>query len=842
LGYIEAKKKLDQRRKKEGVYGLNALFPNKQKAAILKSINEEEKKIEAEYRETTAKAKATYMEEITTLEAKVKTQADKSKNEKANAKKEYEQTIAQINSTRKQAEAERKKEIGVEYKKAEAEAKRDLAEAKTAKKQKLVDLQKETIADSKVIAGEKADIEKEYKSGLTKAESKYTEAKKKLDQQRKKEGVYGFKALFLSKEKAAALKSINEEKNKINTDYREAKVKAEAGQRKAISNLQEKSGSLAIKRAEEKAQIKSEYKEAVAKIDLKLQYTKEKAKYAQINLPEDTTPRFLVKELRISGNTIISTAEMLKKLPMIYKVSEGKDETSVEQIYDFRILHELILNPGQEREVSMKTIHGLTQYVLSVYQENGYAGIYVYVPAKAVKGAAELEGKILPIQILEAKVADVNIRSYDFRRQEQVEKGVLKSSLVESWSPVKEGQVIRKKELDDLVRLLNLNPDRHVSAVISKGTEPNSLNLTYDIYEANPWHWYVQLDNAGTAQRQWSPRYGFINTNLTGMDDSLSFMFQSQVDTFQDNYALLGNYEFPILSPRLRLGVFAGYSEFDITPETGGDISFRGDGAFHGYTLSYNVLQIDDWFFDLHGSLSHEKSKYKPSLGLKTDIDMDLLGLGFEIHRSDSISDTSISFNKTESFDASSKERFTTARVDSDPDFAIYTLSAAHRQFLDKNKIHELNGSFRRITSNERLVPAKMTTFGGLYTVRGYEEDEVVADGGIFFSAQYKFDLTKYMEKDLLGHVQQQPDSQKSKQAWSPNISLLTFVDHGRAQIRHPIPGEKRAQELWSAGLGTIVELGNNAQAAIYYGVPLRGTDRTDRGEGTFNFNFIYRF
>ena len=33
----------------------------------------------------------------------------------------------------------------------------------------------------------------------------------------------------------------------------------------------------------------------------------------KINLPEDTTPRFTVKETRISGNTLITTDELLKK-------------------------------------------------------------------------------------------------------------------------------------------------------------------------------------------------------------------------------------------------------------------------------------------------------------------------------------------------------------------------------------------------------------------------------------------------------------------------------------------------------------------------------------------------
>ncbi len=41
----------------------------------------------------------------------------------------------------------------------------------------------------------------------------------------------------------------------------------------------------------------------------------------QLNLLEDTTARFTVKELRISGNTLISTEELLKTMPLVYNAS-----------------------------------------------------------------------------------------------------------------------------------------------------------------------------------------------------------------------------------------------------------------------------------------------------------------------------------------------------------------------------------------------------------------------------------------------------------------------------------------------------------------------------------------
>jgi len=241
----------------------------------------------------------------------------------------------------------------------------------------------------------------------------------------------------------------------------------------------------------------------------------------EITFPEDTTPRFSAGKLKISGNTLISTEALLEKLPEAYIVSTKQDDDTDKEIYDFRVVIDLIRDPGENREVSLKTIQGLTKYILSVYQDKGYAGIYVYVPADAVKEEHKLTDEILPIQIIEGRIAQISVDRYDFDRNRR-EEGFLKDSVIESWSPVREGDVIQKKKLDNFVRLLNLNPDRYVSPVISRSSEPNALNLSYDIYEIDPWHWYIQVDNAGTKDRQWSPRVGLVNTNLLGIDDRFS--------------------------------------------------------------------------------------------------------------------------------------------------------------------------------------------------------------------------------------------------------------------------------------------------------------------------------
>ncbi|MCJ7653528.1 MAG: hypothetical protein MUO75_07500, partial [Actinobacteria bacterium] len=277
--------------------------------------------------------------------------------------------------------------------------------------------------------------------------------------------------------------------------------------------------------------------------------------------------------------------------------------------------------------------------------------------------------------------------------------------------------------------------------------------------------------------------------------------------------------------------------------------------SVYGGMLSYNLFRTEDkqvkgkkikgWFVDLTGSVSHERSRVTPSLGVASDVDMDLWSIGINIHRSDELSNTSLMFNRTQSMGGSNRDDFQKARLETEPDFAIYNLSAAHSQFLDPDRINRLNGSFHFITSDERLVPAKMTLFGGFYSVRGYKEYEIVADGGVLASIQYEFDLVKYDQKAEGTSIAGGPargDKSQAQKPWLRRLAPLAFIDYGRAKTNSPVAGEQDVRELCSIGTGAIVVLGDNFMGTIYYGWPLRETDETDRYDGRFNFSFLYRF
>lgn len=574
------------------------------------------------------------------------------------------------------------------------------------------------------------------------------------------------------------------------------------------------------------------------------EWVPEPIRVAVEDLPEDTTPCYTLSQIVFSGNTLFTDEQLLKKIPDIFNAAkDGSIETT--NLYDLRAVKAIAAEPGTAQEVSARSIQGFTQYILSIYQGKHYAGIYVYLPGEALEPDGDLSQGILPVRILEASVSDLSSAYYDVNNvPTDPNSYYLRVTALEGWSPVQEGKVINRKKLDDYINLLNLNPDRYVAAVVSKGTEPDSLAVNYNVYEANPWHYFVQVDNSGTKDTQWRPRFGVINTNLLGYDDKFTAIYQAMPDkTWNDEYAIFGSYDFPIMGPKLRLNLFAGYNEFDITDP---DINFLGSGKFAGGTLRYNTFQFDDWFFDVTGTLSYEESrittdlsKFFPGFSTTSDIHMTLWGLGTELHKTTDMRDTFLGFNVYGLLDSSSAADMAGTRTGgASDDFQIYQLTGRHSRYLDSDKIQRASASFRYITSDDRLVPAKMTSFGGMYTIRGYDESEIVADGGLITSLQYEYDLIRKGQVELFG----QEADEDTRKPFLKKLAPLAFLDYGLARIKDAIATEDTDEELCSVGCGLITELGDHFTGTVYYGYPLMATDDTRSGKGRVHAGFLLRW
>lgn len=85
---------------------------------------------------------------------------------------------------------------------------------------------------------------------------------------------------------------------------------------------------------------------------------------AQLDFPEDTSLLMTAKELRITGNSLVTTEEILSSIPSVYNSSGGPlQEAESVSLYDFKTVREIIETPGQGRQISARTIKGLTKCI-----------------------------------------------------------------------------------------------------------------------------------------------------------------------------------------------------------------------------------------------------------------------------------------------------------------------------------------------------------------------------------------------------------------------------------------------------------------------------------------------
>jgi hemolysin activation/secretion protein len=781
--------------------------------------------------------------------------ADTSDDAKAKA-----EAKAKMKAEKKAEEAEKlkqKKEEAEKIKREEAELARQKAEARAAAEaeaEKLAQVDAEAKAQAQTeIAAAKDEMMAKMAELDAKSEQQAADAKAKLEQL--KSNYQTDKAALAAEYKEKMAATEGEQKASLETEYKSKQLNLSEKYKSDVAAVKQMQAEQKAEISQQKTVAENEYEAKAAKANAKARRASAMARTMSVTLPQDNTPKMAVRRVQLSGNILVTTAEIIDKMPLIWSASGMPlSESRAEDLYDFRVLNDVILDPGAPRQISARTMQGFTTYILSLYQEHNYAGIYVYVPKSAMAGTNQLKDDVLLVEVLEAPVTSMEVRSYD-AEQNIKEKGYLRKSWVEKWSPVQAGGVANEKQLNDFVNLLNQNPDRYVSATVTKGAQPNTLAVEYDVYEANPWHWFIQVDNAGTRDRQWTPRIGVINTNVLGIDDTFAAIYQAPWDSaIDDEWSFYGSYDFPIWGPKLRLNLYGAYSQYDINPDAG-PFDFVGNGYFLGAVLRYNVLQTDagspigqGWFLDVKGMIERVRSKLTPSLfptALASDVTFWVAGWGIEMHRRTDMSNSSVGFEYWERVgDSSTWNEFVRARTAADHEFEYIHINALHSQYLDSDKIHRISGNLHYINTTDRLLPPKMTSFGGLYTVRGYHEYEVVADGGILSQVQYEYDLVAADKAGMTDEEKEQMAQQEKNPYEIKKAAPLCFFDYGRSTTNNAIAGigEHSHVEMISLGVGALLEVGDHFSGAVYYGHPLRATDNTREGKGRVNASFMLRW
>ena len=118
--------------------------------------------------------------------------------------------------------------------------------------------------------------------------------------------------------------------------------------------------------------------------------------------------------------------------------------------------------------------------------------------------------------------------------------------------------------------------------------------------------------------------------------------------------------------------------------------------------------------------------------------------------------------------------------------------------------------------ADRELLTLEQFPVGGVDTVRGYRENQLVRDEGLAASLELHVPAIRQHETDVLDLV--------------PFFDIGYGINHGDAA--------PKSDELYSVGLGFIYTPNSHITAQLYYGVPLTSFDRTHQNAQDYGIHF----
>lgn len=465
-----------------------------------------------------------------------------------------------------------------------------------------------------------------------------------------------------------------------------------------------------------------------------------------------------------------------------------------------------LVAPYENREVSFDELTALRSAITQLYVDNGYISSGAFIP-----NGQDLSDGVVEMQVVEGELEAIEIMG--LRR--------LHENYVRDRIEQKLSTPLNQQDVEEALQLLQLNPlIRRINAELTVGSTPGRSILIVELEEADPFQVGLGGDNyqsSSVGSEQFS--ISASHNNLFGLGDRLSASYgiTEGLDSWDVGYAIPLN----ALEGTLSLGYSSDESEIV-------EAAFR----------EFDIRSESETF-----SISFRQPLYRrPTSELA-------LGLGFDLRRSQTyiLGDEPFSFSEgpedgksnvsvvrffqdwvqqnprrvlaarsqfsigLEAFDATVNDTGTDARFFAWLGQFQWVEQVSPRFLLVSRLISQL--------TPDSLLPLERFGFGGAETVRGYPQNQLVTDNGVFTSVEARIPITD-----------------------NPNrLQLTPFVDaaYGWNNVT-PDPPEDL---LLSVGLGVRWVVTPDLSLRLDYGIPLidvgdRGNSLSDNG---FYFSIQYQ-
>lgn len=429
------------------------------------------------------------------------------------------------------------------------------------------------------------------------------------------------------------------------------------------------------------------------------------------------------------------------------------------------------------REVDFGELNRLADEIDALYDERGA------VTARALIPPQEIREGIVHVLLVEGRLGDLSIGELRYTRPE-----FLTSRLD---LPV-QGEILDVLALQDELSRFNGLYEIDLLAGLQPGSEFGQTDVLIIPQERPRWMFGAFADNAGT-ETTGRERLGLTGTwrGLLGRDDRLFTYLSGARSSLSGS---LG-YNLPVNRRGGRLEASLSANDIEVTRGAFQDLDIEGRSYVANLSYRYPLLRAGSWVIDgtAHTSRTDSRTDYLGGLRLSRHV---LLKGGFGGRVVHLGKRHQVSFTQNVSW-VSADERL----ADTRERYLLWDGSASWLQRFGIPIYTVLSANWQ-LTARRELPSADLYQAGGLYSVRGYEQNVITGARGYAASFEVRWPVSKrftpYLFVDHGGIQAVSPSSEKITGAgaglsWQWNDWLGGQIDLARA-LTHIEPDQDRNQ------------------------------------------------
>ncbi|OKO79842.1 hemin-binding protein [Bradyrhizobium sp. NAS96.2] len=465
-----------------------------------------------------------------------------------------------------------------------------------------------------------------------------------------------------------------------------------------------------------------------------------------------------------------------------------------EAIYPF-------LGPGKTSEDVEKARAALEK----AYHDKGFQTVSVAVPQQNVTGG------VVTLKVTELKVGRLRVKNSRYFDLDRIK---------DSAPSLKEGSVPNFTDVTKDIVSLNQWPDRRVTPALRAGVAPGTVDVDLNVEDKAPFHASLEANNRQSPSTTASRVSATVHyDNLWQLGHSLSFTYQVAPERPSDAEVFSGSYMARIPNADwLNLLFYSVKSNSNVA--TIGGTNVVGPGMIIGERAVITLPTREGLFHTL--SVGMDYKHFDQTVKLGTDGFSSPVtyypvvasyGATFQDEKFTTQFNAGITYNiRTLS---SPWDEFDAKRFKASPSFTHFNMDVSHTQELPEG--FQLYGKVQGQIADGPLVSSEQFSLGGLDTVRGYLESEVLGDNG----AVANFELrTPNVGSMLQGELKSETGDGKPRFVTFNDWRFFTFMDGGYASIQQPLPGQESSFVAWSYGVGTRFKTLEYFNGMVAFSVP----------------------